>query len=376
MMIVAYGVILVIALQSSPSQALRECGENEYDKYSNCADLAGWCRSNDNIQKSCPISCKTCEVVEKEVLPCRDDENDVYSNCKELAGAGPCYGNIKKSCPISCKTCKIVEKEAPECGKEVMDMGNCASFWKPKGYCRSATAREKCKIACGHCKITAGGYCKLGYGHTMCKYEGKGAACNKIIFNKISAQGRRNLVDEHNKLRSKIALGQQAGQPAAANMNKVVWNKELAKIAQRWADQCVWDHDKFRSKRDGTQVGQNMARTGLSSTRKNKKEMEGQLTSFVNSWYNEVEDPGFNGAIEPFRFDYGSGHYSQVVWAETTEIGCGATYFEEVDGKFKYILVCNYKYGNMRDDSMYKQGKACSQCPEGRKCNNNEGLCY
>merc|ERR1712083_1281773 len=104
-----------------------------------------------------------------------------------------------------------------------MDMGNCASFWKPNGYCRTKTAREKCKIACGHCKITAGGYCKLGYGHTMCKYK-----------------------------------GQQAGQPAAANMNQVVWNKELATIAQRWADQCVWDHDKFRGKMDGTQVGQNM----------------------------------------------------------------------------------------------------------------------
>ena len=34
-----------------------------------------------------------------------------------------------------------------------------------------------------------------------------------------------HVADEHNKLRSKIALGQQAGQPAAANMNQVVGKK-------------------------------------------------------------------------------------------------------------------------------------------------------
>ena len=28
-----------------------------------------------------------------------------------------------------------------------------------------------------------------------------------------------------------------------------------------------------------------------------------------------------------FRFDSGAGHYTQVVWAETDEIGCGYTYF-------------------------------------------------
>ena len=36
-----------------------------------------------------------------------------------------------------------------------------------------------------------------------------------------------------------------------------MWNEELAEIAQRWADQCTFGHDKERSKLDGTKVGQN-----------------------------------------------------------------------------------------------------------------------
>lgn len=41
-------------------------------------------------------------------------------------------------------------------------------------------------------------------------------------------------------------LGNQAGQPSATNMRKLVYNSELAEIAQRWADQCTFAHDQNR----------------------------------------------------------------------------------------------------------------------------------
>ena len=43
--------------------------------------------------------------------------------------------------------------------------------------------------------------------------------------------------------RQMIALGQVPGQPAATNMKEMVWDEELAVIAQRWADQCMPGHD-------------------------------------------------------------------------------------------------------------------------------------
>ena len=105
----------------------------------------------------------------------------------------------------------------------------------------------------------------------------------------------------HNDLRRKVAKGEQRGQPPAANMRKMVWNKELEEIAQRWADQCTFAHDHVRSKKDGTRVGQN-AYTA-SGTRKSELDMvQMGMGSVTQAWYNEVENPGFNpNGIENFR---------------------------------------------------------------------------
>ena len=42
-----------------------------------------------------------------------------------------------------------------------------------------------------------------------------------------------------------------------------------------------------------------------------------------------MTNPGFSSAnISPFVFDYGAGHYTQVVWAESEELGCAVVYFK------------------------------------------------
>ena len=43
-----------------------------------------------------------------------------------------------------------------------------------------------------------------------------------------------------------LTQGVGGGQPSAAKMYKLKWNEELAEIAQAWADQCTWKHDKQR----------------------------------------------------------------------------------------------------------------------------------
>ena len=54
------------------------------------------------------------------------------------------------------------------------------------------------------------------------------------------------IVDRHNSLRRKVAkgaefLGSRGRQPAAADMKELVWDEEVAKLAQTWATQCS-DH--------------------------------------------------------------------------------------------------------------------------------------
>ena len=95
-------------------------------------------------------------------------------------------------------------------------------------------------------------------------------------------------------------------------------------------------------------------------------------------WYNEVVSPGFSPAnVNPFVFSYDAGHYTQVVWAETDEIGCGFSYYSEQVGPFlayKALTVCNYAIGgNDAGKPMYKIGTACSECEAGYSC--DEDLC-
>jgi hypothetical protein len=75
------------------------------------------------------------------------------------------------------------------------------------------------------------------------------------------------------------------------------------------------------------------------------------------------------------RFNSGTGHYTQVVWADTYKVGCGFTAYQASNGWYNKYYVCNYGLGgNIIGGSMYKKGAACTQCPAAAShCNN--GLC-
>ena len=93
--------------------------------------------------------------------------------------------------------------------------------------------------------------------------QGQSDSCKEnTIYRTLSDECKAAIIDIHNQLRSRVAKGQETGgikapQPPAANMKKLVWNTELEEIAQRWADQCIFDHDSLWTKKDGTKVGQN-----------------------------------------------------------------------------------------------------------------------
>ena len=72
------------------------------------------------------------------------------------------------------------------------------------------------------------------------------------------------------------------------------------------------------------------------------------------------------------RFSLSTGHYTQVVWADTFKVGCGFTAYRAPNGWHNKYYVCNYgPAGNIIGGSMYQEGSACSKCP--RACDN--GLC-
>jgi len=220
-------------------------------------------------------------------------------------------------------------------------------------------------------------FCAIDQTHTMCAYPGVGSKClaDPQLKNGFSDVGRQMILDKHNELRSKVAKGEESGQPKASDMRALVWNSELEAVAQRWADQCTFGHDSNRAMLDGTSVGQN-AYMSMSSQISTPEEMMTSMDNAVTAWYNEVTDPGFDPAdIQPFKFGYGTGHYTQVVWAETSQVGCGWAYYSE-GGWQRSLVVCNYaKAGNYGGQTMYQVGEPCSQCPSGTVCRDSDQLC-
>ncbi|XP_066581946.1 uncharacterized protein [Prorops nasuta] len=192
---------------------------------------------------------------------------------------------------------------------------------------------------------------------TLCQYGSGnyGQKCNQILRKGLTPEEKKMLLAKHNKLRRNVANGKEkrgapGPQPAAKNMKKLVWDDEIAEVAQAWADQCDFNHDQCRDI-PGVAIGQNIAFSSSSVQTKV------DIREFVDDWYNEVEH--FNNAdVKKFT---GVGHkqniithYTQIVWAKTDRLGCGLVEYHSSDGWFTTHIVCNYgPRGNMLGDSVY-----------------------
>jgi len=215
--------------------------------------------------------------------------------------------------------------------------------------------------------------------HTMCKWTGPSTSCAAMtIYRGVTEAGMAAILDRHNDLRRRVAKGEETGginppQPQAANMRKLVWDAELAEIAQRLVDQCIFQHDSARNPLSDIYAGQNLFISG-SSLESGEDAVQAALANAAQAWYDEVTDPGFDSnGVGSYVFNSGTGHYTQVVWANTEKVGCGVTYYK--DGSwYRSLVACNYiKGGNFGGQAMYEVGAACSNCPTGYAC--EDGLC-
>lgn len=172
-------------------------------------------------------------------------------------------------------------------------------------------------------------YCGIHKKHSMCIYCGTdNAKCKKVVDRGISSKDEKDkIVDYHNKLRRKVAKGKEkkgvgGSQPTATDMHELKWNEELAKVAQRWVDQCPpkFGHDDERGTVDFPSVGQNAAMRAQSKGPYKDRNYE----KMINGWYDEVKHfPSSN--VDKFSNKGATGvtgHYTQVVWGNTTEVGC------------------------------------------------------
>lgn len=171
---------------------------------------------------------------------------------------------------------------------------------------------------------------------------------------KLTYEDIAKILEQHNGLRRKITEG-ETPLPVAIHLPNLEWNKELAEIAQRWADQCQFKNDLSRDIKTMT-VGQNIA-----------AKPGADVSELVATWLAEL--PNLTPELVSDFTKSGSDKYdqiSQVIWSSTKKIGCGlSTYTMTKDSCVEnspcYLnstvsqLVCNYgPSGNVEGESIYK----------------------
>jgi pathogenesis-related protein 1 len=127
-------------------------------------------------------------------------------------------------------------------------------------------------------------------------------------------------VAAHNQHRANVS---PAASPA---LPPVTWSNELAAQARTWAERCEFNHSK-------TDLGENLsARTDMADPE-----------AIVAAWAAEGE--AFDYKRNRCASGEVCGHYTQVVWRDSTQIGCGMAKCG-AGGPFGdtewFMWVCNY----------------------------------
>lgn len=142
--------------------------------------------------------------------------------------------------------------------------------------------------------------------------DAQNAGIETNVYDVSSQAGIDQILETHNQWRKKVGVP------------PLKWSPTLANYAQEWAEKLLREN-KFEHRQDSP-YGENLASAS------------GQQLSpqrVVDMWGDEVQFYNYNNnSCTPGEM---CGHYTQVVWKSTTEVGCGMA---RNDGR--EVWVCNY----------------------------------
>jgi hypothetical protein len=137
----------------------------------------------------------------------------------------------------------------------------------------------------------------------------------------------QEILDAHNRYRAEVGLA------------PLQWSEGLAASAQQWAEQLA-AAGAFQHSDNG--FGENIAQgaTGYTS-----------IAQLIGLWGDEKQH--YTGGYFPDVSNTGNwlevAHYTQIVWRNTTEVGCGVA-----SGNSNDVLVCQYNpAGNVSGESAF-----------------------
>lgn len=175
----------------------------------------------------------------------------------------------------------------------------------------------------------------------------------------LTAESINFILDYHNDVRSKAANGSQFPGLYAQDMHQLVWDADLAKSSQIYANYCNFKHTSTQIPPFdvlGYTYGENLAVQSSSSAKKQDLSDFSILKTYLEksqqSWYDEVNNYSLTQASDQCQPGEVCGHYTQMIWADTTKIGCGVAkcdymedigYPESANKDMTHVyLVCQY----------------------------------
>ncbi|CAH1799929.1 unnamed protein product [Owenia fusiformis] len=175
----------------------------------------------------------------------------------------------------------------------------------------------------------------------------------------VTPEEADEILAKHNYYRGNVYKYNK--QPKAAAMMKMVWDDDLAFLAQQWAHTCLYEHDRaINRKIPGLfSVGQNLAYSSHYS-----------WAHSIQAWQREVNHLKYGKKPKKSAV---IGHYTQMVWDTTSHLGCGYAFCNQT----RHYYVCNYgPAGNFMNRlytpyvSSETQGSSC-----GSSLEVSSGLC-
>ncbi|MET0410888.1 MAG: CAP domain-containing protein [Polyangiaceae bacterium] len=169
----------------------------------------------------------------------------------------------------------------------------------------------------------------------------------------------------HNAIREQVS-DDEGIQPALPDLT---WSNELALVAQDWANTLTSEDCGSIAHRPNGRLGENIAARGSRGISLDPMPPD----EAVQGWADEVEcwtygritggNPNVQGGeqCEPqciaSKNSTGCGHYTQLVWANTRQVGCGYSTCTTEDDFLFEVWVCNYDPpGNVISQFPYQPG--------------------
>ena len=154
---------------------------------------------------------------------------------------------------------------------------------------------------------------------------------------RLTQQQAQQMVNYHNQKRAQVGNG------------NVSWSTQIAQYAQQRADQIARTKQLAHLPQGQNPYGENLASGGSTGG--------GVVYTVINAcdgWYSEKAKMPRNARTMTFDlFNKGVGHYTQMVWKGSTQIGAGISQYQQGAFTMTVVVCCYNPPGNVINQAIY-----------------------